>query len=151
VKARRHATILRLVRSEPVESQEHLRALLEGEGIRVTQATLSRDLRELRLVKGTDASGTVHYQEPADGSTPHPALPQLAPTLLAGVDGVGNLLVVRTPTGSANALATVLDAQGWDEIIGTLAGDDTILIITRSERARRAIAQRLRQLAEPGG
>jgi transcriptional regulator of arginine metabolism len=67
--------------------------------------------------------------------------------LLLSLDGVGNLLVAKTPAGSANALTEALDAQGWPEVVGTIAGDNTILIIARSERARRAVAQRLSQEA----
>jgi transcriptional regulator of arginine metabolism len=147
MKPQRHATILRLVQTHRVQSQEQLRRLLRAEGFGVTQATLSRDLRELRLVKVTDPDGSVHYAVPPEGEVLHPPLEHLLPTLLLSLDVAGNLLVLRTPAGSANALASGLDAHGWDEVIGTLAGDDTILLIARSPRACRAVAARLRHLA----
>ncbi len=147
MKTRRLAEILRLVRSQPVQSQEQLRQLLDAEGIEVTQATLSRDLRDLRLVKVTDADGTVRYAPPPEGDVLHPPLEQLLATLLVSLDGVGNLLVLRTPAGSANAIASAIDRQRWKEVLGTVAGDDTILIIARSERTRRVLAARVRRLA----
>ncbi len=147
MKTRRHAAILRLVRSQRVQSQEQLRQLLDAEGIEVTQATLSRDLRDLRLVKVTDADGTVRYAPPPEGDVLHPPLQQLLATLLVSLDGVGNLLVLRTPAGSANAIASAIDQQRWKEVLGTIAGDDTILIIARSERTRRVLGARVRRLA----
>ncbi len=148
MKTRRLAEILRLVRSQPVQSQEQLRQLLDAEGMEVTQATLSRDLRDLRLVKVTDADGTVRYAPPPEGDVLHPPLEQLLATLLVSLDGVGNLLVLRTPAGSANAIASAIDRQRWKEVLGTVAGDDTILIIARSERTRRVLASRVRRLAD---
>jgi transcriptional regulator of arginine metabolism len=150
MKTQRHAAILRLVRAKRVPSQELLRGLLEAEGIEVTQATLSRDLHELRLLKVTEADGTVRYAPPPEGEVLHPSLEQLLPTLLVSVDGVGNQLVLRTPAGSANAVGSAIDAQEWKEVVGTIAGDDTILVITRSEKARRTLAARLEELAQAG-
>jgi transcriptional regulator of arginine metabolism len=149
-KTQRKATILRLVRRHRVHSQEELRSLLANEGIVVTQATLSRDLHELRLAKVTDSEGTVYYSPPAD-TVLQPGLAQLLPPLLVSLDSVGNQLVLRTTAGSANALASAIDRQGWRELVGTVAGDDTILMVTRSERACRTLARRLRELAEPQG
>lgn len=148
MKAQRHAAILRLVKSGRVESQEHLRELLAKGGIAVTQATLSRDLRELRLTKVADPAGGFAYAAPSQREThPHPALGQLLPALLLSVDGVGPLLVGKTPAGSAEALGGALDHAGLEGVMGTIAGDDTLLIITRSERARKAVARRLKELA----
>ncbi len=146
-KTQRHATILRLVRRHPVGSQEQLRELLQEQGIEVTQATLSRDLHELRLVKTTDADGRARYTPPPEGDQLHPPLEQLLPALVVSLDGVGTLLVVRTPAGSAHAVGSAVDRQRWKEVVGTIAGDDTILIVARSERARRTVADRLRELA----
>lgn len=136
-----------MVGEQRVKSQEHLRELLRREGIEVTQATLSRDISELRLVKITDADGESYYAPPPAGDVLRPPLEQLLSTLLVSLDGVGNLLVVRTPAGSANALASGFDRQGWKEVVGTVAGDDTILLITRSERARRVVGQRIEEMA----
>lgn len=150
MKAQRQAAILKLIRHQRVQSQEQLRELLAAQGMDVTQATLSRDIRELRLAKVPDTDGGSSYAVPAQTDTPRPPLHQLLPTLLLSLDGVGNLLVAKTPAGAASALTEALDAQGWPEVVGTIAGDNTILIIARSEKARRAVAQRLSQEAHLG-
>jgi transcriptional regulator of arginine metabolism len=147
MKTRRQAAILRIVRSEPIRSQERLRKRLKAEGFDVTQATLSRDIHEMRLVKTVDADGAARYAPRPEGDVLRPTLEQLAPALLVSLDGVGNQLVIRTPAGSANALASALDRQGWKDVVGTIAGDDTILILTRSDRARRDLVRRLERLA----
>jgi transcriptional regulator of arginine metabolism len=147
MKTQRHAAILRLVREHQVHSQEQLRELLHAEGVDVTQATLSRDMHELKLVKLADPAGGSQYALPPAGEVLRPSLAQMLSTLLVGVDGVGNLLIVRTPAGSANALAIAIDQQDWEEIVGTVAGDDTILVVVRTEAARRTLAKRLEDLA----
>ena len=143
VKPQRQAVILRLIRQHRVASQEHLRDLLRARGIEVTQATLSRDVRELRLAKVTDREGGSHYAAPAEGAAIRPPLQQLLRPLLLSLHGVGPLLVAKTPAGSANALAEALDAEGWPEVVGTIAGDNTILVIASSEAAQRALQERL--------
>jgi transcriptional regulator of arginine metabolism len=147
MKTRRHDVILRLLRQHAVRSQEDLRELLKDEGIDVTQATLSRDIRELGVIKTFGDDGLTSYQPPQDAPVLTPPLERLARTLLVSLHGVGPLLVIRTPAGSANALGSAVDSEGWPEVVGTIAGDDTILVITRSDRARRAVRDRLRQLA----
>lgn len=147
MKAQRQAAILDLVRRERVGSQEQLRTLLGELGFGVTQATLSRDLRELGLVKVSDPDGGSYYATPQGSDPPHPGVGPLTRALYLSADGVGPMLVVRTPAGAANVLASAIDGQEWPEVIGTLAGDDTILLIMRGERARRAVARRLRDLA----
>jgi transcriptional regulator of arginine metabolism len=148
MKTQRHAAILRIVRGETIGSQEALRERLKAEGFNVTQATLSRDIRELGLAKVAAPDGASHYAgapEGAPGVRPH--LEQLLPTMLVSAEGVGPLLVLKTTTGGAQALGLALDGAGWSEIIGTIAGDDAILVITRSERSRRAVQARLQELA----
>jgi transcriptional regulator of arginine metabolism len=148
MKPQRHAAILKIVRSETVASQEQLRARLKAEGYEVTQATLSRDIRELGLAKVAAPDGGSHYAPPPEGGAAiRPHLEQMLPTLLVSVEGVGPLLVMKTPAGGAQALGLALDAAGWTEIIGTIAGDDAVLVITKSERARRAVHTRLKELA----
>lgn len=149
-KRQRHAAVLRLIDRHRVPNQEALRRLLLDLGISVTQATLSRDLRELRVAKVTSPDGSSHYAPPAAGAL-HPPLQQLLVTLLVSLHGVGHELVVRTSAGSANTLASAVDQAAWPEILGTLAGDDTILIIARSERARRTVQQRLEALVGEQG
>jgi transcriptional regulator of arginine metabolism len=148
MKIHRHAAILKIVSHQHVASQERLRELLRGEGFDVTQATLSRDMRELGLAKVAAPGGGSHYAPPPEGSPViRPHLEQLLPALLVSLEGVGPLLVVKTPAGSAQALGLALDGAGWSEIIGTIAGDDAVLVITRSERARRAVHTRIEELA----
>jgi len=147
MKTRRHEAILKLLRSRPIHSQEELRGLLSSEGIRVTQATLSRDVHELQLVKVTGPDGRSRYAPPQEAYVRRPHLEQVLSTLMISVDGVSNLLVVRTPAGSASAVASAMDRQGWDEVVGSIAGDDTILVVLRSEAARNALSERLRELA----
>jgi transcriptional regulator of arginine metabolism len=144
----RHAEILRLIRGEAIPSQERLRERLEDRGFEVTQATLSRDLRSLGVVKVAEPDGGARYAVPAGASDPAPTLSRLMPALCTGFDGVGNLLIVKTLTGGAQPLAVAMDRQGWDEVVGTLAGDDTILVVTRSQAARQALTRRLRQLTD---
>jgi transcriptional regulator of arginine metabolism len=146
-KPQRQSAILQLVRSERIPSQERLRELLEGAGFQVTQATLSRDLRSLGVVKVADENGHTHYAVPADVVDPTPALAQLLPALYVKTEGVGTLLVVKTLAGGASPLASALDHQGWDEeVAGTIAGDDTILVIARSPGARRRVQERIEEL-----
>lgn len=147
MKTRRHDAILRLLRQHAVRSQEELRELLKDEGIDVTQATLSRDIRELGVIKTFGDDGSTSYQPSQDAPVLTPPLERLARTLLVSMDGVGPLLIIRTPAGSANALGSAIDSEGWPGVLGTIAGDDTILVIAQSDRARRAVRDRLRQLA----
>ena len=122
--------------------------VLSAEGFDVTQATLSRDIRELGLAKVATPDGGSHYAAPLEGTPSiRPHLEQLLPAMLVAVDGVGPLLVVKTPAGSAQALGVALDGAGWSEIIGTISGDDAVLVITRSERARRAVQVRVKELS----
>lgn len=142
MKLQRHAAILRIVRERRIESQDGLREALRGEGMSVTQATLSRDIRELGLAKLVDPQGGSYYANPHEGSL-RPDLTQILPTLLVSADGTGPLIVVKTATGGAPAVAAALDQAGWKEIIGTLAGDDTLLIITKNPRVRLLVEARL--------
>lgn len=147
MKAKRHAAILRLVREHPIPSQERLRALLARAGFDVTQATLSRDIRELGLSKAPGEDGTPVYAASQEEMLPAPMLRTFLPSLLLKVDGVGPMLVLRTPTGSASALAAALDHEDWPEVLGTLAGDDTLLIIAASVTDRKKLARRVAELA----
>ena len=147
MKVQRHAAIIRIVGRERVHNQEKLRELLHAEGIAVTQATLSRDLHNLGLSKVTDPAGGSFYAVPSEHLAPFPPVEQLVSTLLLSVDGVGPFAVVKTPPGSAEALGGSLDHASWEDVLGTIAGDDTLLIITRSKAARARVAKRLGDMA----
>jgi transcriptional regulator of arginine metabolism len=142
VKTQRHAAILRIVREHRVPSQARLQEYLAKAGFRVTQATLSRDIHELGLAKVADPHGTQHYTAPDEEHLPAPSLETFLRSLLISVDGVGPLLVLTTTTGSAGALAAALDHEEWQGILGTIAGDDTLLVIARSPAVRRRLAKR---------
>ena len=149
----RHQVILELVAAHPVGSQEELRRLLSGRGWDVTQSTLSRDLHELRLARVPTADG-VRYATTtgprAAADEARSALESLLPQLFARIDGVGELAVLHTVPGGAQPIAVALDAARWPEIMGTIGGDDTILIVCRSAGAREATIARVRQLAGRG-
>lgn len=135
------------MRSRRIPSQEVLRELLVAEGFDVAQPTLSRDIRELGLVKMPDEEGGSVYTVPPDVTDPTPTLRRLLPALYLGADGVGNLLVVKTLTGGAQPVAVAIDWEEWPEVVGTIAGDDTILVITTALDGGPGTAHRLLTLA----
>lgn len=145
-KRERHAAILELVRENRVTSQEALRELLSTRGIEATQATISRDVRELRLVKVPGADGSSQYSMPEEWENT-PPLETLLPTLYVGAEGAGNLLVVKTMTGGAQAVALAIDWEEWPEVLGTLAGDDTILLVLRDPAQIDGVRARLESIS----
>jgi transcriptional regulator of arginine metabolism len=149
-KRSRQATIREIIEAHPVGSQEELRRLLRQRGWDVTQSTLSRDLREMRLARIPDTDGTARYAVPEAAEVGQPRLEALLPHLFTQVDGVGELLVLHTHRGGAQPVAEALDNEEWPEVLGTIAGDDTILIICRSAAAREKLARRLRGIADAG-
>ena len=148
MKARRQAQILEIVQREPIRSQEQLRRRLKAGGVDVTQATLSRDIREIGLVKG-GADGA--YQAPADAAsnagTATSLLHRAVAEYLARVDRVQQLLVLRTGPGQAQLLGVALDRARLPEVVGTIAGDDTILVIAPDTRRARALVKRLEEFS----
>ncbi|HEU4642728.1 MAG TPA: arginine repressor [Gemmatimonadaceae bacterium] len=147
-KRERQATIRELIESRPVESQEELRRLLLQRGWDVTQSTLSRDLREMRVARMPTPDGSVRYAV-ADGAQEDGRLPleALLPHLYTDIDGVGEMIVLHTLPGGAQPIGVALDAEEWPEILGTIAGDDTVLVICRSGSAREKVTRRLRTIA----
>lgn len=148
-KPQRHESIRALVQSHRVSSQEQLRELLVERGFDVTQATLSRDIRELKLIKMHEAEGGTIYSLPPEEWDNAPALTRLLPALYLGAEGTGNLLVVKTLAGGAQAVSEAIDWEEWPEVLGTLAGDDTILIILRDPATLPTIQKRLEDRADP--
>jgi transcriptional regulator of arginine metabolism len=145
----RHRVILEIVESEVVGSQEELRRRLLERGWDVAQSTLSRDLHELRLARvptddGMRYAGTEQSAEMEQGRL---ALESLLPQLFDRIDGVGELVVLHTVPGGAQPVAAAFDAAGWPDVLGTVGGDDTILIVCRSGEAREQVIRRIRQLA----
>jgi transcriptional regulator of arginine metabolism len=142
MKLERHAAILRAVREQRIGSQHELREALAARGIDVTQATLSRDLRELGLAKQADPGGGAFYIAPAEGPS-GPELGRLLGTFVVSMDGHEGLLVLRTSGGGAPAVAAALDAAAWPEIRGTLARSDTVLGVARGEEGRKSVMERV--------
>ena len=148
MKARRQSAILDVVHHQPVRSQEQLRRQLRTAGFDVTQATLSRDIRELQLVKGGPEGA---YQAPARPATNgHGAAGLLHRALseyLTKADQVQQLVLLRTGPGQAQILGVAIDGARLPDVVGTLAGDDTILVITRGARQARALVKRFEAIA----
>jgi len=147
----RQGQILKLVAGHAVASQDELRRRLFHLGMRVTQATLSRDLRELKLVKTMDGyrpmPASVASAPPVEEKvTPLTPISRALKEFLVDVRPAQNMLVLKTPPGGAQPIAAAVDAERWKEVAGTLAGDDTVLIITTSTRARAAVQKRMEEL-----
>ena len=144
-KTARHKAILDLLDDGPVESQEALQHILERRGIDVGQATLSRDIRELNLVKGQDGYRRATEKSVADGVLP--SVMQLAHQFVLEIRQAQNMLVIKTTVGSAQPVAAALDASHWPEVVGTIAGDDTVLVIATDKKKAQALARRMREHA----
>jgi transcriptional regulator of arginine metabolism len=143
----RQRVIRELIDSRHVGSQEELRKLLRQRGWDVTQSTLSRDLREMRLARVPTPDGSRYATTEQTPDVSRVTLDELLPRLFDRVDGVGELLVLHTVPGGAQTIAFAIDAEGWNDVLGTIAGDDTILIVCRSAGVREKIARRLRTVA----
>jgi transcriptional regulator of arginine metabolism len=140
----RRTQILNLLRSGPAMTQEELRRKLARRGIQVTQATVSRDIEELGLVK--TRSG---YRLPDAAEPPAPVQPTLQVILkefLREAGQASNLVVLKTYPGNAHSVAAVLDAQDWPEVVGTVAGDDTIFVATRGAREATQVRRKIRAI-----
>lgn len=149
-KNERHEMILQLIEKYPIDRQEDLLAHLRAAGFDVTQATVSRDIRELRLVK-TSTGGGYRYLAPGTGTVPAKAahsanrFETIFREAVIHVDHAGHMVLVRCFSGMANAACEVFDSQHWDDVVGTLSGDDTFFILMRTEAAAAAICERLRR------
>jgi transcriptional regulator of arginine metabolism len=151
----RHARIVELISAGPVTSQTQLARLLAESGVEVTQATLSRDLEEIGAVKLRGSDGApASYVLPPENAPLRPAqsaparLTRLLADLLTSAEGSANLAVLRTPPGAAQFLASALDKVGLPGVLGTIAGDDTLMVVSREPDGGPALADRLRALAE---
>lgn len=142
-KPSRHNRITELISNEPIYTQEELRRRLTQGGIHVNQATLSRDLRELGLVKTVNGYALSAAEETGP---PMPSLERLLTEFVVDVREAENLLVLKTTTGSAQPVAAALDSSEWPEVVGTIAGDDTILIVAGSKMICQKLANRVREI-----
>lgn len=134
MKSKRHEKILELIRDHDIETQEQLLQQLQESGFNTTQATISRDIKELRLIKVASHSGGYQYSTPdQSGSVTHMTrLKNIFRECVVKVDRAQNLVVLKTLVGMANAAAAAIDAMKIRDIVGTLAGDDNILVILRT-------------------
>lgn len=146
-KNERHAAVLELIGAHQVGSQEELRKLLRKREIDVTQATLSRDLRELGVVRVPGDEGARYALPESVANEAIPAVESLLPRFFSSIDGVGELIVLKTLASGAQPVSEAIDAAGWREVVGTVAGENTILVICRSAQARQEVTVRLTGLA----
>jgi transcriptional regulator of arginine metabolism len=156
-KTARQQRIIELIGRQPVRSQTELAELLAGAGLVVGQATLSRDLVEIGAVKVRDAAGQLVYAVPGEGGDRSPRageaaafearLSRLASELLVSADASANLVVLRTPPGAAQYFASAIDHAALDDVLGTIAGDDTVLVVSRNPVGGSALAERFLKLS----
>jgi transcriptional regulator of arginine metabolism len=157
-KIARHRQIIEILRRTPVRSQVELAGLLAADGVVATQATLSRDLVELGAVKVRHSDGTLVYAVPGEGGDRTPwggvdqevldsRLARLCEELLVTADASANIVVLRTPPGAAQFLASAIDQSTLPAVLGTIAGDDTVLVVTRDPQGGAAVAARFVGLA----
>ena len=144
-KAARQKAILDLLEQGPVESQDALQHSLGRRGFEVGQATLSRDIHELKLVKGPE--GYARVSESKASETFLPSVMHMAYQFVVEIRQAQNMLVIKTTVGSAQPVAAALDASHWPEVVGTLAGDDTVLVVAADKKKAQALARRIRELS----
>lgn len=147
-KKNRHFHILRLIEATPVESQQDLLNVLGQEGLNISQLTLSKDLKELGIIKVRGKEGKFRFLQTKEREIFHVGvmLKKELQDFLTDTIPVGNFVVLKTASGNASGTAKCLDNIGWDEIIGTLAGDDTVLIITKSPEDARSVVEKLQEV-----
>jgi transcriptional regulator of arginine metabolism len=159
-KTARQAKIISLLEQQQVRSQAELAELLAADGVQVNQGTLSRDLVEVGAVRVRGHGGHLVYAVPADGGdrTPHVGefatfegrLAKVCSEVMVSAEASANLVVLRTPPGAAQYFASAIDRVGWDAILGTIAGDDTILLITREPTGGATIAEQFQAMSRTG-
>jgi len=142
-KGQRHIKIRDIIANNDIETQDDLVDILKNAGFNVTQATVSRDIKELHLVKVPLMDGRYKYSLPADQRfNPLQKLKRSLIDAFVRIDGAGQLLVMKTLPGNANAIGALIDKLEWDEILGTICGDDTCLIICRNEEDLKELTDR---------
>ena len=141
----RQNKILDLIARQSVRTQQELADLLSEKGVDTTQSTLSKDIKELGLIKAPDEDGGVRYCAPAQTVAPHrqDVLQRELMDFMTGSDSADNLLVLKTAAGNASGVCAAIDAMRWPEIVGTVAGDDTIFIACKTPAHARDLQQRI--------
>ena len=146
-KSERQAAILSLISGHLIASQEDLKRLMQERGWSVTQATLSRDLRDLGVMRAPTESGARYVLPEMVGDDDKLSLDSVLPQWFSKIDGVGELIVLHTMPGGAQPIAEALDSEAWPEVIGTIGGENTVLIVCRSAAARATLTERITRLA----
>ena len=148
MKSQRQAKILEIISNKNIETQEQLLAELQAEGFRGTQATISRDIKELRIVKELTSLGSYRYTISASdlGSSFSARLNTIFRECVISFDYAQNIIVVRTLPGLASAAASAIDAMNLNTIVGTLAGDDTVMIVMRDTNAAATLCGEIKSL-----
>lgn len=144
MKQNRHLQIVQIITESEIETQEELIAKLRERGCPVTQATVSRDIRELRLIKVASRSGRYCYATPTEQPRRTTGIYQnMLQDAMTSIDAAGNMVVIKTYPGMANSVAVAIEAMHLPEIVGTLAGDDTVFLVMRTEEAASRFDKRI--------
>lgn len=148
MKSQRQAKILEIISTRNVETQEQLLAALQKEGFRGTQATISRDIKELRIVKELTNLGTYRYSTPSNEMTGtfSNKMNTIFRECVVGYDYAQNIIVIRTLPGLASAAGSAIDAMNLSLVVGTLAGDDTVMVVMRDNNAAAAFCGEIKNL-----
>ncbi|MDD6989160.1 arginine repressor [Ruminococcus sp.] len=147
MKSRRHAKILDIIAEYPIETQDELLTRLKDEGYKATQATISRDIKDLRLVKTLSSDGKYRYVSAAKNSTDiRSNFSSLFASSVNSIDFAQNIVVIKTLSGMAQAVCAALDSNDYKAVVGTIAGDDTIFIACRSSQLAVNLTEELKKL-----
>ena len=148
MKNERQKKILELIEQYEIETQDDLIKYLKEDGFNVTQATVSRDIRELKLIKGSSVTGVSKYASPTKKEHVIPRFNSALVESITKVDYAGNLIIIKTFPGMANAVATCVDSLNIDDIIGCVAGDDAILVVVRNNDSAADLTDKIRQMVK---
>jgi transcriptional regulator of arginine metabolism len=148
MKSRRQHKILELIRHQRIETQGELAGELRKCGFDVTQATVSRDIKELGLIKAPGENNEFYYALAGESRLPRSEkrIKRLFQDSVIGLDASENLIVIKTNPGGAQGVASAIDLAGWDEVIGTVGGDDTILVVVKPKKATKTVLKRFADL-----
>ena len=146
MKNARHKLIIELISQNEIDTQETLIKYLEAAGVRATQTTISRDIRELKILKGLTSRGTYKYVAPSDVGEDSAAFSRTFSDAIVRIENARNIVVIKTLPGMANAVAVSVDGFHFEEIIGSVAGDDTILLVVRDDDIAAYVREKLNSI-----
>ena len=146
MKTRRQARILELIRENEIETQSDLLRMLKDDGFNVTQATVSRDIKEMRLIKLLDSNGSYKYSSETAGNEEHQSHSYLFSTAVISVEHAHSLVVIKTQTGMAQAVCAALDSTERAGVLGSIAGDDTIFVATRADAVSASLVADIKKM-----